>query len=206
MTGLVVGDEASVWADLGFCVGADDAVVVDGVAHRFDPGLGKGIRRWSVRGADALLPDFEGITTEPASPTDPAVTEHANGVIGLDHVVLLTPDLSRTVAALETAGVECRRIRDTDTYGAPMQQAFFRFGPVILEVIGSKEKTGEGPARFYGLAWTVADLDATARFLGDRLRPAKAAVQPGRRIATLDRSAGSTVAMAFMSAGPAAVE
>ena len=48
----------------------------------------------------------------------------------------------------------------------------------------------------------MADLDATARYLGDRLHPAKGAVQPGRRIATLDRGAGSTVAMAFMSPGP----
>jgi hypothetical protein len=52
------------------------------------------------------------------------------------------------------------------------------------------------------LAFTVAELDATARFLGERMRPPKEAVQPGRRIATLDRSAGSTVAMAFMSPDP----
>ncbi|MBV9662995.1 MAG: glyoxalase, partial [Actinobacteria bacterium] len=63
------------------------------------------------------------------------------------------------------------------------------------------DPTGDGPARFYGLAFTVADLDATAAYLGDRLRPAKDAVQPGRRIATLDKSAGSSVAIAFMSPG-----
>jgi hypothetical protein len=70
---------------------------------------------------------------------------------------------------------------------------------VILEVVGPPQPTEDGPARFFGLAWTVADLDATAAYLGDRLHPAKEAVQKGRRIATLDRTAGSTVAHAFMS-------
>ena len=83
-----------------------------------------------------------------------------------------------------------------------MVQVFFRLGEVVLEVVGGPQPSGDGPARFFGLAFTVADLDATARYLGDRLHPAKGAVQPGRRIATLDRGAGSTVAMAFMSPGP----
>ena len=44
-------------------------------------------------------------------------------------------------------------------------------------------------------------VDATAAYLGDRLHRAKDAVQPGRRIATLDKEAGSTIAIAFMSPG-----
>ena len=125
--------------------------------------------------------------------------QHPNGVIALDHLVVGTPDLARTVAAIEDAGLELRRTRDSDTYGTPMRQAFFKAGDVILEVIGPAEKAGDGPARFYGLAWTVDDLDATATYLGDRLHPAKDAVQPGRMIATLDKSSGTTVRMAFMS-------
>jgi hypothetical protein len=83
-----------------------------------------------------------------------------------------------------------------------MQQAFFKLGEVILELVGPKEPSGDGALRFYGLAWTVRDLDATAAFLGDRLKPAKDAVQPGRRIATLASTAGSTVPHAFMSPEP----
>jgi hypothetical protein len=50
----------------------------------------------------------------------------------------------------------------------------------------------------------VADLDALAERLGPLLRPIKPAVQPGRRIATLDRSAGLSPQIAFMDAeGPA---
>ena len=199
---LTIGDPAEAWADLGFAVDGQEATV-SGVRFNLDPAVGKGIRRWAVRGADALAGQFEGIPTEAArDAVAPANAIHANGVIALDHLVLATPDVDRTITALEAGGLALRRVRETDTYGTPMRQAFFRFGPVILEVIGGQERQGDGPARFFGLAWTVADLDATAAWFGPRLHPAKDAVQDGRRIATLDRAAGSTVAMAFMSPEP----
>ena len=68
-----------------------------------------------------------------------------------------------------------------------------------MEIVGSATASLPGQAWFYGLAFTVADLDVAAAFLGERLRPAQNAVQTGRRIATLDRSAGSTIPLAFMS-------
>jgi hypothetical protein len=48
----------------------------------------------------------------------------------------------------------------------------------------------------------VADLDALAARLGEQLAPAKDAVQPGRRIATLRAGAGVSPAMAFMTPEP----
>jgi hypothetical protein len=116
-------------------------------------------------------------------------------VTALDHLVISTPNLGRTIENFEAAGLELRRTRDAGR----IHQAFFKVGEVILEVIGPPQPSGEGPARFWGLAWTVADLDATAAYFGDRLHAAKDAVQKGRRIATLDKAAGSTVAHAFMS-------
>ena len=68
---------------------------------------------------------------------------HANGATYIDHVVLLSPSLPRTTAALEALGLVQRGERDTDTYGAPMRQIFFRLGEVILELVGSPEP-GEG--------------------------------------------------------------
>ncbi len=48
-----------------------------------------------------------------------------------------------------------------------------------------------------------SDLDALAAQLGpERLRPIKQAVQPGRRIATLDRAAGLKTNVAFMTPEP----
>ena len=113
-------------------------------------------------------------------------------------MVVTTPDLDRTVAALERAGLEARRTRDTGR----MRQVFFRLGDPILEVVGPPEPSGDGAARFFGLALTVSDLEATATALGEHLGEVKEAVQPGRRIATLRRTAGCTTALAFMSPPP----
>ena len=199
LAALLVADPADLWTDLGFVV-EDGAVHVSGVSHVLGA-EGRGVCGWSFRGLDVGVDQIDGLPfTAPAAakPTPP----HPNGVVGLDHLVLATPDLGRTIAAIEAAGVELRRIRDTGTPERPTQQAFFRLDEVVLEVVGPKVATGDGPPRFFGLAWTVADLDATAAFFGDRLRPAKAAVQRGRRIATLDRSVGSTVPHAFLTPPP----
>lgn len=203
LASLDVSDPAEIWVDLGFAV-SDGVTVVDGVHHRLDA-AGKGIVGWTVWGI--TLPTgqdhLEGLPTavSDGSPPPPLTPAHANGVTGLDHVVVFTPDLSRSISAFEAAGMELRRTRDANSYGSPMRQAFFRLGPVILEVVGPPEPTGDGAARFFGLAWTCEDLDATGRWLGDRLGAPKDAVQERRRIATLGRGAGSHVAMAFMSPG-----
>lgn len=125
--------------------------------------------------------------------------EHPNGVIALDHLVIRTPDLHRTIQAFESAGVSLRRIREIGPPERPNAQAFFKLGDIVIEVVGPTVDVRPGPARFWGLAFTVADLDATAAHMGALLEPAKNAVQAGRRIATLDRAAASTVAMAFLS-------
>ena len=128
---------------------------------------------------------------------------HPNGITGIDHVVVLTPDLDRTVGVLEAAGLALRRIRRTDSQGSPMRQAFFRVGSVILEVVGGETGSGlpaeEAPATWFGLAVTATDLDRLAPQMGDALGPIRAAVQPGRRIATVrGRELGVSVALAVM--------
>jgi hypothetical protein len=197
LAALDVADPPSAWTSLGFSV-VEGTVWVDNVAHRLGA-PGAGLPGWVLWGVDGGSLSGEGIPTQTVDDlpeTGPA--EHPNGVTGLDHLVLMTPDHGRTVASLEGAGIECRRVRDL---GARVQ-AFFRLGPVILEVVGPASPTGGGPASLFGLAWTSADLDATAALLGDRLRPAKEATQPGRMIATVDASAGSSVPMTFMSPPP----
>jgi hypothetical protein len=195
---LDIVDPADAWDDLGFVV-EDDSCWISGIRHRLGAD-GRGIVGWALRGLE--VDDIDGLATtssnEPPAPTP----DHPNGVIALDHLVVSTPAIERTTKAIEVAGLELRRVRDTDQYGPPFRQTFFKLGEVVLEVIGPVEPRNDKPARFFGLAFTVADLDATAAYFGDRLHPAKAAVQPGRRIATLDKAAGSAVAMAFMSPEP----
>jgi hypothetical protein len=165
------------------------------------PDAGKGITGWSVDGIDGPVDGLPAIDLPPPEPAEAAVL-HPNGTTAIDHLVVATPDLDRTVAALEAAGLEARRVRDADSGGRPIRQVFFRLGDPVLEVVGPPEPSGDGPARFFGLALTVADLGATATALGDALGEVADAVQPGRQIATLRRSAGCTTAIAFMSPPP----
>lgn len=191
---LRVSDPPDLWRDLGFVVD-EGACSIGGVVIELGS-PGEGVIAWSVDGAGPL--DGLPAAGPPSRPgTSPAA--HPNGVEAIDHVVVTTPDLDRTVGAFEVAGIGLRRVRRIGTEEEPVAQAFFRLGPVIVEVVGPPGRPASGPARFYGLAFTVADLEATGASLGARLRPGRDAVQPGRRIATLDRAAGSTVAMAFMS-------
>jgi len=149
---LVVGDPPEAWCDAGFTVDADDVCRIGTVrvrlAGRDD---GKYIRSWALRGVrlDDEATDVDGLPTaiSAAGPAEPAV--HGNGARLIDHIVVATPDTSRTTSALERIGLDIRRVRDTDaeTYGAPMRQTFFRLDEVILELIGPAEPAGDGPAR-----------------------------------------------------------
>ena len=128
----------------------------------------------------------------------PNASQHPNGAIGLDHVVVTTPDFDRTSAALAAAGMPLRRVREAP---GGFRQGFRRLGPAILELVEARDAP-PGPADFWGLVVIVSDLDALAERLGDRLGAAKPAVQPGRRIATLRSSAGLGEPIAFMTPEP----
>lgn len=204
---IALADDPAAWAALGFAV-EDDAVALGGVrvclAGR---DRGKGVLGWSLRGvaSDALdgLP-----TTVSAQPPGEPAPEHPNGVVAIDHVVAFTPQLDRTVATLREAGLDLRRVREEPTLAGAPRQAFFRLGEAILEVVqipdSEIERAGgpDAPARFWGLALLSADIERTAASLGEHVGEVRPAVQPGRRIATLKRSAGLAVPVALMSAAP----
>ncbi len=94
-------------------------------------------------------------------------------------------DPARTTAALEAVGFDVRQVRETDSYGAPMRQTFFRAGEVIIELIGPEEPGRRSRPAFFGLAYTVDDLDATARRLGPALGAGqgRGAARPAHRLA-----------------------
>jgi hypothetical protein len=128
-------------------------------------------------------------------------------VTAIDHVVAFSPDLDRTVAALQAAGLDLRRIREEPTPAGAPRQAFFRLGEVILECVqmpDAPDLDRTRNARLWGLALVTADMDATAAAIGDRLGDPRPAVQAGRTIATLRREAGSSVPIAFMTRAPSA--
>ena len=183
-----VADPPDAWVQAGFSVDSDAICRVGGVRIRLaGRGRGTGIVGWSLRGlpSDGSLHDLDGIPTVRSDAVAVMPAKHANGVLAIDHVVLLSPDLGRTVESLTSVGVEPRRERDAQLGGQPIRQIFFRAGEVIIEVVGPPETTGEGPATMWGITYVVADIDATAAYFGDRTAPVKDAVQPGRRITTL---------------------
>jgi hypothetical protein len=110
----------------------------------------------------------------------------------------MTPNPDRTQAAFEAQRLDARRVRRIETSKGTRRQTFFWMGDVICEVGGPDDGTGDGPATWWGLALTVADIDATVRFYGENASPVKAAVQPGRRVSTL-RSRRSTTPVLLIS-------
>ena len=215
LVALTVADISDTWVALGFAL-HDNHTTVGRTRHDFvGTEAGKGIVAWTLQG-DGLVgvTSIEGLPTTVVTGvnTQPpkAPVEHANGITSIDHLVLMTPDVERTVSTLEGLGLACRRRRQGQAYGKPMSQAFFWLGDpdggdadkVVLEVVGSPDvdpQAAQQPARFFGIAYTVANLDATGAFLGELMKAPVDAVQTGRQIATISSKAGATVAIALMT-------
>jgi hypothetical protein len=210
LAALQIADPPDAWARLGFTVD-DGVVVVGGIELWLDAG-GRGITGWTLRGlgrhgdVDGLP---TGLTTDPAPPD----VTHPNRALGIDHVVVTTPDFDRTAAALEAAGMPLRRVVELDDARAAHQgeagrraggrraggfrQGFRRLGPAILEVV-EVVNGPPGPARFWGLVVTVPDVFALRDRLGAMVGEVRDAVQPGRHIATLTNAANLSPRVAFM--------
>jgi hypothetical protein len=201
LTDVLVADPPEAWRAAGFAVDDDGTCRVGAVRIRLlGRELGTGIVGWELTGVPPGTRDLDGIATtaSPAAPVEAAI--HPNGVTHLDHVVLLSPDLARTTAALEALGLDVRRQRDGVLGGSPVRQLFLRLGEVILEVVGSPDAPGAGPSSLWGLTHVVGDIDAAARLLGERTGAVKDAVQAGRRITTLrHRDLGMSVRTALIT-------
>jgi catechol 2,3-dioxygenase-like lactoylglutathione lyase family enzyme len=204
---IVLADKPERWAALGFTV-ADDVLQLGSVRLRLaGADAGRGIVGWSLRGLSGGELDGLATTLSQSAPPDPGPA-HANGIASIDHIVVMTADLDRSVRALATAGLDLRRVREQPTPAGAPRQAFFRLGQEILEVVQEPEQViaehggRDRPARLWGLALLAPDLDRTVAALSPRVGAVRDAVQPGRRIATVKRSAGLAVPVALMSARP----
>ena len=202
LDGLVVGDEPEAWAEraspsttTASCGSVRCASGWRAGGRQADPLVGAAGRTCRASTSVDGLPTA--VTDEPAC--EPAV--HPNGVL---HRPPRGPHARRRPHGRRARrlGVEVRRSREVDAaqYGFAAVQTFFRLGEPILELLGGIEPSGDGPAGFFGLAYTVADIDALPALYGPALGTVKDAVQPGRRIATLrHKSFDMSVATAFMS-------
>jgi hypothetical protein len=170
---IVLGDAPEAWERLGFA--PVDGIVALGAERLHLTGCGGGILEVTAPGVQAKDPG--GLPLRKESLRAAQAAEHPNGASAVDHVVVLTGSLDRTVGALQAAGLDLRRT------APPM--AFLRLGSYILEVV----ERGGDPARFWGLVVVVPDPGAVPG-----AGPARDAVQPGRRIATV-RGLGTELAL-----------
>ncbi|HXP98857.1 MAG TPA: hypothetical protein VN845_02185 [Solirubrobacteraceae bacterium] len=230
---IALVDDPDRWQALGFAVSGGTLLLGAVRVALTSRAAGRGILGWSL--CDLTSTQLDGLPTvasdasvlraeaPPTAPTEepPHTSEprhaeapgaqiatpmHPNGIAAIDHVVAMSPQLDRSVRALQAAGLDLRRIREQPTPAGAPRQAFFRLGEVILELVQEPEEVvaerpdgSDGPARFWGLALLSDDLDRTVEHLGPYSSEIRAAVQPGRRIATLRRSAGLAIPVAVMS-------
>jgi hypothetical protein len=133
-----------------------------------------------------------GLVGGAGAPPGGAAPAHPNGALAVDHVVAFTDDLARTAAAVEAAGLPLRRVRRPPEVPAPA--AFLPAGTLVVEVV----ETGVPPS-WWGLVVAVADIDAAVDGLAGLVGAPRAAVQAGRRIATVRPEAGLSAALALMT-------
>ena len=201
---LTLADDPARWEACGFALEGNVAQI-GGVALRLAGAhAGRGILGWSLR--ELASTELDGL---PTSRSELGVRErapaHPNGVLAIDHIVAVSPDLERSIGALQAAGLDLRRVRDEPTPAGAPRQAFFRLGEEILEVVQEPDEVlqraggSQRPAQFWGLALQVADLERTVASLEPHAGSIRPAVQRGRMIATVRRSAGLAVPLALMS-------
>ena len=104
----------------------------------------------------------------------PPFKTHPNGATGIDHVVILSSSLDRTAAAFLRAGVELKRIRESERG----RMGFRRLGPAVLEIV-QRDELESDEASFWGLAVVVISLDDMAERLGERSARSSRQLKPG---------------------------
>lgn len=201
---LHIADVSSRWEDIGFYVFCGSSQLGNTrLLFEFDdehadltPNC---ITAWGLSGTTRteLVEQNEGIKTFVG---EQAVHQpncrHPNHATHIDHVVLNTPHLPRTLQTLEDAGFILKRVREASQ---KMDQAFYRLGDVILEVVGHPSKHSDEPASLWGFICAVPNLEQTAVVVGEQLGSIRDAVQLGHKIATLTRNSPISVPLGFIA-------
>ena len=191
-------DDADACAEAWQAAGAGVLGVRDGEGADAASGA---VRRWrsALLGPDASRGLWL-FAIDHRSPPDALPVRAPEGdpracVAGLDHVVVLSPDLEASGTLYgERLGLRLALDRSFEARG--LRMLFFRVGGVTVEVVGrlGTEPEPGAPDRFGGLAWRVPDADAArARLLGAGfdVSEVRAGHKPGTRVCTVrDRTHG----------------
>ena len=199
---IVVRSSPEPWVAIGLSV-VDDVAQIGGILLRFEPAAADqpvAIAAWVLDGAPTKPASIDGLPTRHIDGgTRPAAvdgTAHPLGVVSFDHLVVMTDSLDRTCGAIEAAtGEPLKRVREV----GQIRQGFHRFGELIVEVVETRSATADHAA-LWGFVFVVDDIHGAADRLGPELISLpKAAVQPGRFIASFRPEAGLGLPIALMS-------
>ncbi len=210
LSSLRCGGGSGPWRSLGLSVSGDTVSLAD-VLLVVDGGP-PGLSSWSFRcdGDDDGSPrsvdrdlSLDGIPTRLATggPGEPSVTGTSSigrhRVVGVDHVVVMTDDMTRTRGAIEEVlGLPLRREREL---GGGARQCFYKPDNTVIEVVTNPRDPATGSS-LWGFVLSVDDLDGLCADLGpDAVSTPKAATQPGRFISTVRPAVGLGVHVALMS-------
>jgi hypothetical protein len=198
---LVIGGSRANWAQVGINFSQAGVFAIGEIGLRIDEALPPGLNSWALTNINSAIVSIDGIPTTGNVNNGRNEPSDAQGFVltplGIDHVVVNTPDLERTSRALhEATGAELKRIRDA---GNGVRQGFHRLGDVIIEIVSAPSMPA-GDASLWGFVLNVADVHEVAAYLGpDVLSPPKPAVQKNRLIATFRGAVGLGVPVALMS-------
>lgn len=201
LTAIHLGGSPEPWLAVGLAPAAEPSTIrIGSVACHFDVAVIAAITALGVTGLEGDL-EIDGILFRP-EPAGPVVAPevHPCRASVIDHVVVMTSSLDRTCGALASElDAPLRRTREV---GAGVRQGFHRLGEVIIEVVETPQVTA-AHASLWGLVVVVDDLHGWAEGLGTEMVAApKPAVQRGRWISNVLRSAGLALPVAFMSPEP----
>ena len=140
----------------------------------------------ATHGVPIKLVAYHSPSAKPASPL--ATADERAAVLGLDHVVIRSPNPERAIAFYAgRLGLSLRLDRTEPAWG--MRLVFFRCGDLIVEVAHDlKAGIGDGPDSFWGLSWRVSDIaaaQARLRAAGVDVSDIRTGRRPGTRVFTV---------------------
>jgi catechol 2,3-dioxygenase-like lactoylglutathione lyase family enzyme len=139
-------------------------------------------------------------------PTSPIVAAADAVPMGLDHVVVHTPNPDRALALYGARlGLDLRLDRSNPDWGA--RQLFFRCGDSVVEIgHGLKQGVSDAPDSLGGLAWRMqhpSEVQARLAGAGFNVSEVRKGRKPGTEVFTVrDRTRGVPTLM--LSASPPA--
>jgi len=153
-------------------------------------------RRWRrTRASTAATHGVRVFLIEPAPPPPAArIAGDRSAVMGLDHVVIRTPDPERAAALYGARlALDMRLDRSSADWGARLM--FFRCGDLIVEIAHDlRAGVSSAPDRLWGLSWRVPDAgaaEARLRAAGVDVSDVRPGRKPGTRVFTVrDQTCG----------------